>query len=68
LETKTLQPHQERVVAELRELDEKLVKLKAFFDGKIFPTLPEEEQDRLVRQHNYMNAYSNVLGERIAAF
>jgi hypothetical protein len=66
----TLQPHQERVVIEKLELDEKLAKLKAFaFGGNpIFGTLPPEERDRLERQFDAMSRYSAILGERIAAF
>jgi hypothetical protein len=64
----TLQPHQERVVVEKRELDDKLTKLRAFFKAATFTTLPEEEQLRLERQSRLMQEYSDVLGERIAAF
>lgn len=63
-----LQPHQQRVVTEKAELDEKLEKLKAFVTGEKFASVPEAEQARLVLQHNIMNAYSLVLEMRIAAF
>lgn len=63
-----LQPHQQRVVAEKAELDEKLNKLLAFHGTETFNALPEEEQDRLIRQSVVMTDYSAVLGERIAAF
>jgi hypothetical protein len=63
-----LQPHQQRVVDEKRELDEKLTKLGAFGRTELFKTLPEDEQGRLNRQHSLMEQYSAVLGERIAAF
>ena len=65
-----MQPHQERVVTEKQELDEKLAKLKVFIfeDGKIFNTLAAEERDRLERQYTAMKQYSDVLGNRIAAF
>lgn len=64
-----LQPHQQRVVDEKTELDDKLLKLKAFIDGnKIFVSLPDEEKERLVRQHRCMTEYSDILGERIIAF
>ena len=66
-----LKPHQERVVAEKKELDEKLVKLHAFCfgsDTKIFGTLPPEERDRLESQYTVMKQYSDILGQRIAAF
>ena len=63
-----LQPHQQRVVDEKAELDEKLAKLKAFFDTDLFKSLDEDEQERMWRQADHMGDYSSVLGERIAAF
>lgn len=65
-----MQPFQERVVAEKADLDEKITKLAVFTNpnGPIFPTLPEDEQDRLNRQLTLMSNYSEVLGQRIAAF
>lgn len=67
--TMELQPHQQRVVDEKTELDDKRTKLKAFIEGNaIFAGLPEEEKERLVRQHSCMTEYSEILGERIAAF
>jgi hypothetical protein len=63
-----MQPHQERVVVEKHELDGKRVKLEEFIDGSIFPTLPQEERDRLMEQAVIMESYSNVLGRRILAF
>ncbi len=63
-----MQPHQERVVTEKTELDEKIAKLNIFFDGSVYCTLPQEERDRLWRQARYMREYSKVLAERITAF
>lgn len=63
-----MQPHQERVVTEKAELDAKLEKLGAFFQGSIIETLDQAERDRLKRQYEIMDQYSAVLGERIAAF
>ena len=63
-----MQAFQERVVAEKTELDEKIVKLDSFRAGKTFRTLPEDEQDRLNRQLSFMQQYSGVLADRIAAF
>lgn len=63
-----MQPHQERVVVEKKELDEKVDKLDAFIHGTIYPTLAEAERMRLMRQLCHMRDYSNVLTERIAAF
>lgn len=62
-------PHQQRVVAEKADLDEKLTKLRDFItESKTFFDLPDEEQDRLERQRDCMMEYSQILGERIAAF
>lgn len=65
-----MQPHQQRVVDEKRELDEKLERLRAFCSdvGGIFDSLPAEEKQRLTEQERHMAAYSDVLGRRIAAF
>jgi hypothetical protein len=66
-----MEPYQERVVAEKKELDEKLAKLKAFcFDdgNKTFNTLSSEERNRLERQFDAMQVYAGILDERIAAF
>ena len=62
------QPHQQRVVDEKRELDERLEKLCLFSNGNTFPTLPILEQERLNTQRHLMCILSAVLGERIAAF
>ena len=65
----TLEPHQQRVVSEKAELDERILKLHAFIqESHIFRALPEDDQDRLKRQHVAMADYSGILGERIAAF
>lgn len=64
----TLQPHQQRVVDEKAELDERTRKLDAFMGTQLFFDLPVDERRRLVRQFRLMNSLSMVLGERIAAF
>lgn len=61
-------PHQERVVNEKRELDEKLAKLMAFSQTETFSGLDPAERERLTRQAGVMEQYSVILGERIAAF
>ena len=64
-----LAPHQQRVLDEKRELDERLAKLEAFIlDNPIWQTLDGDEKDRLARQARAMAQYSQVLDERIAAF
>jgi hypothetical protein len=61
-------PHQQRVLDEKKELDEKSGKLNTFFNTATFDKLSSEEQDRLHRQYELMVQYSAVLNERIAAF
>jgi hypothetical protein len=64
-----MQPYQERVVAEKKELNEKIDKLKAFIvESPIFKTLSADEQRRLNRQYDVMVEYSSILGARIEAF
>lgn len=64
-----MQPHQQRVVDEKKDLDEKLDKLKAFIEtSPIFKSLPIDERDRLGRQFDVMAEYSSILSQRIAAF
>lgn len=63
-----MKPHQERVVTEKNELDEKRGKLTAFFGGETYRTLDAAEQSRLNRQLEAMTLYLGILAERIAAF
>lgn len=65
----TVPPHQQRVIDEKRELDERLSKLDAFIlDNPLYLQLSTDEQDRLSRQSKAMAAYSGILDERIAHF
>ena len=64
-----MRAHQQRVVDEKAELDERLRKLREFIHSSpIFGLLPGPERDRLHRQQTAMEAYSGILGERIEAF
>ena len=63
-----LQPHQQRVVVEKLELDDKLIKLRNFLETDRFKGLDPAEQDRMHAQANAMARYSGVLADRIAAF
>lgn len=64
-----LQPHQQRVVDEQKELDAKIDKLKAFImESPIFQKLPDAERSRLNQQYDVMVVYSRILGARIEAF
>jgi len=60
--------HQDRVIAERQELNEKIVKLGAFLQSSIFKTLPVDEQERLSHQLWHMKDYENILVQRIANF
>ncbi len=65
-----MQAHQERVVIEKKELDEKLEKLLAFIgagSGPVFSKLVTEEQERLTTQARIMKEYSDILADRINA-
>ncbi len=63
-----MEDYQERVVREKEQLDEKIAKLTAFIGGTTFVSLPDAERSRLSIQLQHMNGYSEILGQRIAAF
>jgi hypothetical protein len=63
-----LSPHQQRVLNEKLELDEKINKLDAFFTTAVFRGLPGDEQFVLFRQIGAMRFYAEILEERIAGF
>lgn len=61
--------HQVRVIEEKKELDEKATKLSEFIGTSPgFEGLDHAEQERLKVQNDLMWQYSEVLGQRIAAF
>lgn len=62
------QPHQQRVVDEKRDLDEKLTRLQAFIGTETFNGLDGAERERLQRQAEAMKTYSGILRDRILAF
>lgn len=63
-----MQPHEERVVVEKKELDEKLAKLEPFLNSTIFLSLASEDQGLLNEQCRLMMEYSDILRKRIARF
>lgn len=63
-----MQPHQQRVVDEKRELDEKIEKLAAFFNTEIYRGLRSADQSLLSKQLHFMTGYSEVLRDRISLF
>ncbi len=64
-----MKPHQQRVVQERDELQERTDKLGKFIlDGLIYETLSEEEQTDLSEQHYHMACYLEILNSRINRF
>jgi hypothetical protein len=63
-----MKPHQERVVIEKKELDEKLIKLYDFLTGELIQSLPDEDQLLLKQQYKVMKEYSTILSDRIERF
>jgi hypothetical protein len=63
-----MQPHEERVVAERDQLQERLEKLQAFILTDKMSTLAADEQELLFRQCGHMQQYFNLLNRRIARF
>jgi hypothetical protein len=63
-----LEPHQERVVDEKAQCDERLWKLTAFVNGTKWNTVDPMEQRRLMAQMRVMTQLSMILAERIANF
>jgi hypothetical protein len=62
-------PHQQRVVDEKAELDERAKKLSEFIGtNPVFESLDPAEQERMKEQCEIMWQYSEILGKRIAAF
>jgi hypothetical protein len=63
-----LPAHQQRVIGEKVQLDDKIGKLSAFFDTDLFKGLPAKENELLTAQLGAMVEYSGLLAERIALF
>lgn len=64
-----MQPHEERVVNEMRDVAVKLTALREFIcSNPIFQKLPLDEQARLKTQEFHMSMYWRVLGDRIDNF
>lgn len=62
-------PHQQRVIDEKRDLDEKRTKLLEFIQNSpIYATLNESDQTLLTEQFEVMTHYSVILGSRIEHF
>ena len=63
-----MEPYQQRVVDEKKELDERLEKLWRFMDTPRFVELMVDECIMMRIQARVMKHYSDILGERIEAF
>lgn len=63
-----MEDYQQRVIEERSDLLLKLSALRAFLVGDIFKALPVDEQERLNLQAEIMQAYANVLMDRIDHF
>lgn len=63
----TIEPHQQRVIDEYKELTERRDKLSAFTFTPLFRSLEEAERKRLDEQLLHMNGYQRVLAARIHA-
>ena len=63
-----MEDYKERVIAEKKELDDRLEKLTAFIISSRFNDLTFAEQRRLSKQKSIMFLYLCILKERIAEF
>lgn len=62
-------PHQQRVINEKADLDDKATKLSNFIGtNPMFDSIDPAEQERLKEQCEIMWQYSEILGQRIKAF
>ena len=63
-----MQPHQERVLQEKADLDDRLAKLTTFLETDTFRALPEEDRELLFLQWGLMQDLSDILAKRIGRF
>ena len=66
-QTKNMEKYQERMLAELKELNDKTVKLDAFFDTDTYNNLDEHRRVLLMLQKNAMTQYAVILAFRCKA-
>ncbi|WP_340618706.1 crAss001_48 related protein [Xenorhabdus entomophaga] len=64
----TLQPHQQRVIDELAELNERIEKLSVFIGGDIYNALEETDRYLLRVQRSAMYNYAEILHMRVKRF
>ena len=65
---KTYQPHEQRVIDETFELDDRATKLSAFIKSEKFATLSEHEQELLRTQRTKQRELLAVLNQRVNLF
>ena len=63
-----LQPYQQRVMQELHELWDRLIKLNMFIDSQEFFRLSDAEQSLLREQATHMIYYHRTLLKRVDAW
>jgi len=63
-----IQPYQQRMIDELKELQERLTKLLVFLGDEVFTKLPTKEKALLVAQATTMRRYAGILDRRIKQF
>ncbi|MBI6548616.1 crAss001_48 related protein [Xenorhabdus lircayensis] len=63
-----IQPHQQRVMDEATELDERIAKLSGFIGDSIYRKLEEIDRFLLDTQLSAMKMYSEILHKRIRRF
>lgn len=66
--TQQYQPHEQRVIDEKAELDQRIDKLSSFLATDTFDTLTDEERSLLRRQYAVMVELSVLLASRISLF
>ena len=60
-----METFKDRLIAEKKELDEKLIKLKNFIIGPAFVDIESVQRSLLIIQMHAMETYSHCLDERI---
>ncbi|MDC9603518.1 crAss001_48 related protein [Xenorhabdus griffiniae] len=64
----TLQPHQQRVIDELAELNERIEKLSVFIGSNTYNALEESDCYLLKMQRSAMYNYAEILHMRVKRF
>lgn len=61
-------PHEQRVIDEKKQLDERLTNLRKFFTTDTFKTLEVPDAQLLWEQDFHMSNLSDILAQRISRF